>query len=105
MDGYPTNGAKRVIFLSQETKRSPFPCDACGKCCQRVGDSELTAWLDRGDSVCRNFDEATRLCRIYESRPLVCRVESFYEKYLQDRFSWDEFSKMNSDICRSFRDG
>ncbi|WP_273382184.1 YkgJ family cysteine cluster protein [Actinobacillus porcinus] len=78
---------------------NPFPCTACGKCCRRVNLSEQTAYLDRGDGVCKHFDEQTNLCKIYENRPLVCRVEDYYKAHLSHLYSWDEFIKLNLEIC------
>ncbi|PJG83341.1 YkgJ family cysteine cluster protein [Caviibacterium pharyngocola] len=76
-----------------------FPCTACGKCCQRVNNSEQTAFLDRGDGVCKHFDMETKLCSIYETRPLVCRVEDYYKAHLAHLYSWDDFVEMNIQIC------
>lgn len=81
------------------TITKPFPCTACGKCCRNVGQSEQTAFLDRGDGVCYHFNEQTNLCSIYENRPLVCRVEEYYKTYLSDIYEWDEFVKINLEIC------
>jgi len=66
-----------MVMMTTITKS--FPCTACGKCCQNVGKSEETAFLDRGDGTCRHFDEYTKLCLIYENRPLVCQVEKYYQ--------------------------
>ena len=66
----------------------PFPCTGCGLCCQvqgvikklgplsgvSKGLAELAMDLDRGDGTCRNYDEPTRKCRIYDTRPFLCRV-------------------------------
>ena len=52
-----------------------FPCSKCGQCCKKVGLTPLAKDLDRGDGVCRHYDGATRLCRIYQERPLLCRVD------------------------------
>ena len=82
------------------TSRPAFPCNSCGKCCRNVANSEQTAWLDRGDSVCIHFDETSQLCSIYETRPLVCRVEDYYEMHLKDQFSWADFVRLNQEICR-----
>lgn len=76
-----------------------FPCTACGKCCRKVNLSEQTNYLNRGDGVCRYFDEKTNLCTIYNDRPLVCRVEDYYKKYLSQQYSWDEFIEINIKIC------
>ena len=80
----------------------PFPCNGCGKCCRKVANSPQTMWLDRGDSVCRHFDEIQNSCTIYENRPLICRVEDYYEKYLSDKIPWNKFVEINVKICNSF---
>ncbi|WP_084724286.1 YkgJ family cysteine cluster protein [Muribacter muris] len=85
--------------MNYENKLSPFPCTACGKCCRRVNLSEHTAYLNRGDGVCKYFNEKTRLCNIYENRPFVCRVEDYYKTYLSHIYSWEEFIEINLEIC------
>ena len=77
-----------------------FPCTACGKCCQNVDKSEQTKFLDRGDGTCYHFDENTKLCLIYENRPLVCRVEQYYQTYLKEIYEWEEFVKLKLEICQ-----
>lgn len=77
-----------------------FPCTACGKCCRHVGNSVHTQFLDRGDSVCRHFNEETNLCCIYQSRPIVCRVEDYYKAYLANKIKWIDFIELNKKICR-----
>ena len=62
--------------------------------------SEQTKFLDRGDGTCYHFDENTKLCLIYENRPLVCRVEQYYQTYLKEIYEWDEFVKLNLEICQ-----
>lgn len=76
-----------------------FPCNGCGKCCRLVDRSHETAWLDRGDGTCRHFDEVTLRCTIYETRPLVCRVQEYYSRHLAGSISWPQFVKINLDIC------
>jgi len=82
-----------------ESVLTPFPCNGCGKCCRLVDRSPETAWLDRGDGICWNFDEDARICRIYERRPLVCRVQDYYVAHLAKGIAWDEFVKVNLEIC------
>jgi Fe-S-cluster containining protein len=81
--------------------QEPFPCNGCGKCCRLVDRSRETAWLDRGDGTCRHFDESTLRCAIYETRPLVCRVQEYHSQHLARRISWTEFVKINLEICAS----
>ena len=83
--------------------RNAFPCNACGECCRRVNKSELTAFLDRGDGTCRHFDELSKLCKIYETRPLVCRVEDYYAEHLSQTLSWHDFVQINVSICQQFQ--
>lgn len=85
--------------MGNHSNLEPFPCTACGKCCRHVDKSEQTAFLSRGDGVCQFFDETTNLCTIYEERPLVCRVEDYYSTYLADKISWEEFVKLNLEVC------
>lgn len=82
---------------------TPFPCTACGLCCKRVGMSKETAFLDRGDNICRHFDEQSHLCKIYENRPLVCRVQEYYQTHLTHLYSWQEFIKINQRICKALQ--
>lgn len=77
-----------------------FPCTACGKCCRNVHLSEQTAYLNRGDGICRYFDTETNLCKIHENRPLICRVEDYYKTHLSHIYEWDEFVKLNLEICQ-----
>ena len=85
------------------SKLEPFPCTACGLCCKKVHLSEQTSWLNRGDGVCRYFDEQTNLCTIYEQRPLVCRVEEYYLQHLTQHYSWQEFVRINLEVCQRFQ--
>jgi Fe-S-cluster containining protein len=57
-----------------------FPCNSCGACCRTL---PASFELNRGDGVCRHYDDATRLCTVYESRPLVCRIDGYHEARLQ----------------------
>ena len=61
--------------------------------------SPETAWLDRGDGVCQNFDESSHRCRVYADRPLICRVEDYYEQHFSHAIGWNEFIKINLEIC------
>ena len=87
--------------MTSEQGKPPFPCNGCGKCCRKVSNSPETKWLDRGDSVCRHFSEDRNSCTIYETRPLICRVEDYYDRYLSDKIHWDKFVKLNMEICHS----
>lgn len=81
------------------TPRRAFPCNQCGSCCKHVGLAEETRFLDRGDGACRHFDEAGNSCTIYSTRPLVCRVEDYYDTHFVHLYSWNEFVELNLTVC------
>ena len=80
-----------------------FYCDCCGLCCQNVGKSFLQIDFDRGDGVCKNFDDKTKLCKIYKNRPLICNVDAYYEKFLSQKISRADFYKMNYNVCKKLK--
>lgn len=80
-----------------------FECDRCGLCCQNLRLSEIYHTLDRGDGVCKYFDVETKLCTIYEHRPLICNVDEYYDKYLKDEMNREEFHRLNRMICQKLK--
>jgi len=48
------------------------------------------------DGWCVNFDKDTRLCKIYETRPELCKVEKGIKNIAKD-----EVSAFARDSCRS----
>lgn len=77
-----------------------FPCTKCGKCCKNVFLSEKTRFLDRGDGVCKYFNEDNSLCSIYETRPKICRISTQYKANYNKIYSWDEFIEINIQACK-----
>jgi len=84
------------------TSAVDFICTKCGRCCQKIGNSDLTRWLDRGDGTCRNFDETTKRCRIYDTRPLVCRVDDAY-KFFSAELSLHDYYQLNITVCNDLQ--
>ena len=80
-------------------KMEPFDCNSCGQCCRRVNVNQITDFLDRGDGICRHFEEFSNLCTIYDERPLVCRVEDYYRTHLIELLSWEDFVQLNREVC------
>lgn len=80
-----------------------FECERCGQCCRRVGRTILGGDLAGSDGVCRYLDKTTNLCTIYAERPLLCRVDDFYDAYLSTTLSREEFYRQNKDICRQLQ--
>lgn len=80
-----------------------FVCDKCGLCCRKVSESTIYTELDRGDGICRFFDEFSKLCMIYEDRPLLCNVGEAYERIFQGVISREEYENLNRESCRKLK--
>ena len=81
-----------------------FECNQCGACCKSINLSEETIFLNRGDGVCRYFDDFNNTCTIYDNRPAVCNVRVMYEKRYKNQFSWSEFTRINKLACSALFD-
>lgn len=79
-----------------------FICDQCGACCRHVNLSPLYAELDRGDGICKY--QSGNLCSIYETRPLLCRVDECYERFFKGSMSLDEYYHLNHKSCEKLKD-
>lgn len=92
----------------------PFGCSKCGLCCQSVGIlvenakqiGAISPLMVELGNFPYSYNESGRCeklsleneCTVYETRPLMCNVEKFHEKYFQE-YSQDEFFKMNEREC------
>lgn len=79
-----------------------FHCEKCGLCCMHIGKVSLYEGLDRGDGVCRYFEDSTHLCSIYADRPVICNVDKMYELYFKDSMSAGDYYRMNEESCAKF---
>ncbi|HDO1331336.1 TPA: YkgJ family cysteine cluster protein [Aeromonas veronii] len=77
-----------------------FPCTQCGQCCRNVHLAEETRYLDRGDGACLHYCDADKQCRIYETRPDICRVERQFRMNYSGLYSWEEFVEANAKVCQ-----
>lgn len=80
-------------------EKGEFPCTQCGLCCQRVSVAKATQFLDRGDGICKHYDDGLRQCRIYENRPDICRVDRQFALHYHRLMSWSEFVNLNHAVC------
>lgn len=81
-----------------------FPCTRCGACCRNVHLAKETKFLDRGDGCCTHFDGGTNLCRIYQDRPDICRVDVQFQQNYSQKMSWDMFCALNLEACKQLAD-
>lgn len=86
------------------TGHKMFKCDKCGLCCTQLNDSSIYHELDRGDGICKFFDEKTGLCTIYQNRPLLCNVDEAYEKYFKCHMAREEYYRLNYETCRKLKE-
>lgn len=77
-----------------------FRCSKCGLCCKYAIRLPLFRHLDDGSGKCRYFDKVTKLCKIYENRPIVCNVDKMYESYFLNQYTREEFYELNYKACR-----
>lgn len=84
--------------MEKNSMTSGFYCDKCGLCCEHLPQIELYADLDDGSGMCKFFDKDTRLCTIYEIRPVKCNVERAYE-WFRCTMSYDEYIQKNLEAC------
>ncbi len=82
--------------------KKEFVCKKCGCCCKNIGVYEPAEFLDRGDGVCKYFDEKTNLCTIYDFRPDFCRVDKMYKQY-KDKMTWNQYVDANYEGCEELR--
>lgn len=80
-----------------------FPCTRCGSCCRKIGEVFFARHMARSDGVCKYFDESTNLCSIYAERPIFCNVDAYYEKFLRDEMSREEFYRRNKNACKQMQ--
>ena len=80
-----------------------FKCDKCGACCRNIGKSEIYKDLDRGDGCCVYLDEESNLCRIYNRRPLICRVDEVYESYYSKIMTREQYYRENYEACEKLK--
>ena len=80
-----------------------FHCARCGECCRHIDSIPQLSNFDRGDGVCIHLKD--NLCDIYSSRPDICNVEVMYEKHFKDKYSREEFYRLNTEVCNVLMNG
>ena len=80
-----------------------FDCEKCGACCTQLHKSSVYGELDRGDGICKYFDEKGRSCLIYKNRPVICNINEFYTLYYAEKLSLKEFHELNKKACIQLR--
>jgi len=80
-----------------------FPCDKCGACCRNVYKVQQLKHLALASGICKHLDQETNLCKIYQQRPLHCNVDAYYEMFIKNIMSVEEFYAMNLECCKELK--
>lgn len=80
-----------------------FECKKCGLCCQNLNLNPIYADLDDGTGVCIYYDAKSKLCSIYEDRPIKCRIDDAYEMFFKDSISKEEYYRLNYEACNQLQ--
>ena len=81
-----------------------YPCIKCGLCCKRVDVAAKRAVMLGLEKFPFNWDETGKcemlgddnLCKVYDSRPLICNIDRIAELYELDKKS---FYNQNIESC------
>lgn len=92
---------QRRVDKNMETS---FQCDCCGLCCMNLKSNVLYQDLDRGDGICKFFNMTDKLCNVYRNRPVKCNIDEFYNIYMKNTMSREEYYKINYDICKKLKE-
>lgn len=74
-----------------------FPCSKCGECCRNLNRSPLYRNMHNGDGICIYLKG--NLCSIYQSRPLICRIDDAYDVFFKEKMTLEEYYKLNKEAC------
>ena len=80
-----------------------FSCDKCGTCCRNISGAFWAQEMILPSGVCKFLDEETNLCKIYATRPIFCNVDAFYEQFLNEKISREDFYEQNKISCLELR--
>ncbi len=81
-----------------------FFCDKCGACCMNLNRSKLYSDLNRGDGICIHFNEKTKLCNIYDTRPDICNVDKLYQLLFVKKMPISEYYQLNYQVCNMLKE-
>lgn len=87
----------------KERQATVFQCDKCGLCCRHIDRSELFKEFDRGNGICKFFDDKSNLCSIYNIRPIICNVERSYEQFFSHFMTKEQYFELNYASCAALK--
>lgn len=107
---------------------SDYPCELCGACCRSIGKIVISAiaaqdeaertGIDthaiinelagfpydiRDDGSCSQYDSDSQICKVYASRPVVCRTDEMYDRFWSKIMSKEAWYAASQESCRKLR--
>lgn len=79
-----------------------FPCTVCGACCRHISNIVQLKDFDLGNGICKELDLKSNKCKIYENRPLICRIDKMYDAFSKV-WSKKEFYSYNARACNELQ--
>lgn len=79
-----------------------FPCTSCGACCRRVHLVPKFPEPIKSDGSCIHLKD-DNTCAIYDTRPLICNIDKFFDAVLSDKMERKEFYDMNMKVCEQYQ--
>lgn len=80
-----------------------FKCNQCGICCRNIGEIEELADYHNGDGICK-YLLPSNLCGIYNSRPIWCNVDLYYDRFLAEEMTREEWYALNEKACAGLKE-
>lgn len=80
---------------------SGFPCTSCGACCASIEGIDFLEEFNI-EGQCSMLKE--NKCTIYESRPLLCRIDESYEQIFSTLMTKEEFYMQNAIACNTLQE-
>lgn len=56
------------------------------------------------DESCINLDKKENLCKIYDKRPDICRVDEMFKKTFYKFMSYEEYINLNIKSCEILKE-
>ena len=79
-----------------------FECSSCGACCLQAGKFSPELARSKDNMVCKNLNDETRMCNVYDDRPDMCRVD--YKLHEKQYASEKEYLEANVQGCKTLID-
>lgn len=80
---------------------SGFPCTSCGACCSSIEWIEFLSEYNINGQCSKLVENK---CTMYESRPLLCRIDESYEQIFSTLMTKEEFYMQNALACNALQE-